>query len=157
MTHTSGLGHLVQHTAVALRQQTDQILQERLGIGMSQFKLLITLQDRPQITQRGLADHLKQTEASISRQVKLLCEKGLLSVTTNPRSHREHIMAITPKGARLTEAAREVVEEHSKTVFSTLEDKQQQQLLESINAIHRAVCPGDAGRADCSLMTIQKV
>ena len=61
------LGYLLQHTATILMRQSDQVLQERLGIGMSQLKLLMMLQNSPNVQQRKLAECLGQTEASISR------------------------------------------------------------------------------------------
>src|ERR1700755_3521534 len=90
-------GYLLQHTATILMRQSDQVLQERLGIGMSQFRVLLMLQRNANSQQRKLAECLGQTEASISRQIKLLCEKSLLAVRVNPQSRREHIAVLTPK------------------------------------------------------------
>ena len=133
-----------------LHKQTDQLLQERLGIGLSQFKLLVTFRDQPK-SQRSVAEQLKQTEASISRQVKLLCDRGLLVVITNPRNRREHEVSITIKGVRLTEAAKELINEHYQTVFFTLDDKQQTQLRESIRRIHTVACVSDRDSRSCDL------
>ena len=47
------LGYLIEHTASMLHKQTDQLLQERLGIGMSQFKLLVVFRNQPELSQRA--------------------------------------------------------------------------------------------------------
>src|SRR5262245_828979 len=93
-------GYLLQHTAMILMRQSDQVLQERLGVGMSQFKILMMVRTSPNVQQRKLAEALGQTEASISRQTKLLCEKGLLIIRVNPKSRREHIAVPTAKGLK---------------------------------------------------------
>ncbi len=49
METTDRLSYLLQHTSTIMQRQADQVLQERLGVGMSQYKILSTLQDRPPI------------------------------------------------------------------------------------------------------------
>lgn len=137
------IGYLLQHTATILMRQSDQVLQERLGIGMSQFRLLMMLKINPNVQQRTLAERLGQTEASISRQIKLLVEKGLLGVRVNPKSRREHVTMPTPKGLKITEAALEVLEQYHTPMFDLLTPKQQQQLTESLQKFHGYICvPG---------------
>jgi len=121
-------------------RQSDQVLQERLGIGMSQLKLLMTLENTPNVQQRKVAEMLGQTEASISRQIKLLCEKGLLTIRINPKSRREHITVPTAKGAKMTAAALEVLTQYHEPMLARLSDKQQQQLIEALSLFHDHIC-----------------
>ena len=71
-------GLLLQHITSLLAKQIDQLLQFKLEIGYSQFKLLEVINSRPGIQQRDIAAILGQTEASITRQMKLLVKAGLL-------------------------------------------------------------------------------
>ena len=134
------LGYLLTHTATILLRQSDQVLQERLGIGISQYRILMMLQRNPNVQQRKLAESLGQTEASISRQIKLLCEKGLLAIRVNPKSRREHITVPTAKGIKLTDAATEVLENYHEPMLSLISDKQRQQLRESLETFHQYIC-----------------
>ncbi|HSX23988.1 MAG TPA: MarR family winged helix-turn-helix transcriptional regulator, partial [Candidatus Saccharimonadales bacterium] len=72
MGPTNNIGYLLQHLSGVLAKQSDQALQERLGIGFSQFKILRVLQHSPQTQQRQIAEWIGKTEASISRQIKLM-------------------------------------------------------------------------------------
>jgi DNA-binding MarR family transcriptional regulator len=141
MATAETLGYLLYHISSVMYRQSDQALQERLGIGMSQFKLLVILRQQPNIQQRTLADQLGQTEASISRQVKLLRGKGMLVIQVNPKNRREHITTLTAKGIKLEEAAREVLKEYYDPVLGHLSSRQQQQLQETFIAIHELICP----------------
>ncbi len=134
------IGYLLQHTAINLSRQSDQILQERLGIGMSQFRLLMILRYEPNIQQRKLAECLGQTEASISRQIKLLVEKGLLIIRINPKSRREHITVLTARGVKMTEAALEILNQYHEPMCNLLNEKQRQQLTEMLATFHKHVC-----------------
>jgi len=134
------LGYLLTHSATILLRQSDQVLQERLGIGMSQFKILMMLQQNPNVQQRRLAESLGQTEASISRQIKLLCEKNLLAIRVNPKSRREHITVPTAKGMKMTDAAMEVLEQYHTPMLERLTEKQRQQMYESLSSFHEYIC-----------------
>src|ERR1700741_4591375 len=105
MNPVTNLAYLLQHLAAVMGRQSDQVLQEQLGIGLSQFKILMVLEWNPRVQQRAIADSLGQTEASISRQIKLLKEKKLLATKQDPQNRRRHITAPTPLGMQITEAA----------------------------------------------------
>lgn len=137
------IGYLLQHTATILMRQSDQVLQERLGIGMSQLKLLMMLQQASNVQQRKLAECLGQTEASISRQIKLMREKGLLAVRINPKSRREHMTVPTAKGVKITEAALDVLTQYHTPMIELLNPKQREQLTAMLTSFHNHICtPG---------------
>lgn len=138
----SKTGFLVQHVAFSLHRLGDQVLQERLGVGFSQFKLMMVLEKKPHIQQKQIAEALNQTEASISRQIKLLQEKGLLQTTVSPKNRREHITTLTPKGVRFTEEAVRVLEEYYQPLLDGLSSKQQDQLHDGLVALHEQACKG---------------
>ncbi len=128
------------HLAFVMAGQSDQILQERLGIGYSQYKLLMVLMEQPHIRQRAIADQLSQTEASISRQIKLLQGMNLVHVTRRPQNKREHIASLTPRGERFAEEANRLLEELGQDLFSVLSDKQLAQLQKIMQTLHSHTC-----------------
>ena len=145
----TAIGYLLQHVASVLGRQLDQALQEQLGIGMSQFRILMILQHHPEIRQRQLADHLAQTEASISRQIKLLHQKDMLTTRINPANKREHISEPTAKGLRITEAAQKVMHEYAAPAYETMSDKQQREFVSLLRAMHAWTCqPGKLTSCD---------
>jgi DNA-binding MarR family transcriptional regulator len=81
-----------------------------------------------------------RADRSISRQIKLLKERGLLTTEVNPKNRREHITMPTQKGQRLTEKAREVLNNYHAPMFELLSDKQKERLLESLSIMHEYVC-----------------
>ena len=136
----AAIAYLLDHVAAMLARQNDQALQEQLGIGMSQYKILLVLQRTPDISQRELADHLGQTEASVSRQIKLMHDKGLLLQRVDPGNRRVHVTELTTKGVRVTDAARTALRRSERDVLEAFSEKQQKQLLESLRQLHDATC-----------------
>ncbi len=137
------IGYLLHHISSVLARQSDQILQEQLGIGFSQFKLLLILEQSTGVQQKQIAQKLGQTEASISRQIKILHDGGLLTSQVSPNNRREHITRLTPKGAKFTEKALEILNNYHAPVFAHLNDKQQQQLQELLASIHDNMCSSE--------------
>lgn len=136
------LGYLFHHISFVLARQSDQILQEQLGIGFSQFKILLILEQSVGMPQKQIAQKLGQTEASISRQIRLLEDSGMLSSEVNPNNRREHTTRLTPKGIKVTEKSMEILKNYHAPIFSKLSDRQQQQLRELLTTMHEATCHG---------------
>src|SRR5215471_1088503 len=128
MQHVESISFHLQQVANLLLKESDQVLQEQLGIGMSQFRILKIVQSGSLLLQRQIASALNQTEASISRQIKLLHRKQLLITKLNPKDRREHVTALTPKGVRLIDAALDVLQTFQAPLISDLSEKQQAEL-----------------------------
>lgn len=149
MGPTNSLTYLVEHLAAVLGKQSDQVLQEQLGIGLSQFKILMVLEWNPRVSQRSIAVSLGQTEASISRQIKLLVSKGLLVSKRDQQNRRRHITAPSPLGMQVTEAANNILRRNFGSVFSGLNEDQIVNLVAGLQKLHAIVCkPGKSGSCD---------
>jgi MarR family transcriptional regulator, transcriptional regulator for hemolysin len=134
------IGYLLQHVSFVLGRHSDQVLSEQLGIGIAQYKIMTILQWRSDIRQRDIAKMLGQTEASISRQIKLMQDSGLLEVRINPSNRREHQTMLTYKGSRLARTATEILNRYHRPAFEHMSARQQQVLHELLTSMHQAVC-----------------
>jgi len=133
----------IQHVATLLARQSDQVLQEQLGVGLSQFKILRTLEVNPRIQQRQIADLLGQTEASVSRQIKLLKAKHMIASAVNPINRREHLTTLLPRGIRVLEAASDVLDQYHAPTLNTLSTKDQATLMRLLKVMHDQMCALD--------------
>lgn len=143
MQSSGAIGEIFTHVASISHRQADQVLQERLGVGMSQFVILSNLEKWPQSKQRALANRLGQTEASVSRQVSLLKQKGLVSTHIDPAERRHRLVTLTVKGLKVAIAAKEALEQFYVQIFSVLEAKKRVQLETLLVQLHDQTCtPG---------------
>jgi DNA-binding MarR family transcriptional regulator len=149
MGPTNNLNYLLNHVAAVLEKQSDQLLREQLGIGFSQYRILMVLEWNPRVGQKAIANSLGQTEASISRQIKLLQKKSLLASRPDPQNRRKHITAPTPLGMQVTEAATNILRRSFGPDFASLGEDQLTQLILGMQKLHRVVCqPGKLGACD---------
>lgn len=140
MQVTNNLGYLINHVAFVMGRQSDIVLQDKLGIGFSQFKIMMVLMNNPHVQQKEIAERLGQTEASISRQIKLLINKGLLQSLKRPENKREHITTLTFSGESMTEEALTILNNYHAPVFEHLTDQQKQILMSGVSSMHDIVC-----------------
>lgn len=152
MGPTRNLSYLLHHLAAVVDKQSDQMLQEQLGLGLSQYRILMVLEWNPRIQQKAIGNSLGQTEASVSRQIKLLKTKGLLVSKVDNTNRRKHITAPTPLGMQMTEAATAILRRSFGPDFASLGDDQLLQIITNLQLLHRKVCrPGKVGACDHQL------
>jgi DNA-binding MarR family transcriptional regulator len=152
MGPTNNLSYLMNHLAAVMGKQADQLLREQLGIGFSQYKILMVLEWNPRTPQKAIADSLGQTEASISRQIKLLKAKGLLLSKPDQNNRRKHITVPTPPGMQITEAASDLLRRNLGSDLAAMSDDQQLQLTAGLQRLHKIVCrAGKPGACDHQL------
>ncbi len=126
-----------------MARQAEQVLQDELGIGFSQFKIMRVLQHKPNIRQNQIAEKLGQTEASVSRQIKLMHDDGLLQSTPKAEDRRENITSLTTRGQRISEQALKVLEDFQAPMFKSLSKDEQAELLRLLTILHDNVCLGE--------------
>jgi DNA-binding MarR family transcriptional regulator len=83
---------------------------------------------------------LGQTEASVSRQIKLLKNKQMITSSVNPQNRREHLTTLLPRGERVLEAASQVLEQYHAPTLNTLSSKEQATLLKLLSTLHTQMC-----------------
>lgn len=153
MGSSSSVGYLLHHSSEVLSKQSDQILQDQLGVGLAQYKLLTVLEQQPFLKQNEIAQQLGQTEASISRQIKIMQSKGLLIRSRNPNSKRDRIATLTTSGLRISDEANKILNNYHAPVYKSLSNKQKQQLHEILNLMHQHIC--QAGRIGACTKNIE--
>lgn len=135
MDTNNSLGFTLHHLSFMLDRQSDLFLQDRFGIGFSQFKVLMALMRHTNVQQREIAEYLGQTESSISRQIQSLVDDGLVSSRKDSNDHRQRVTQLTVQGEKLARSAMMELEKHYAPMFSTLSDKKQVELSEILETL----------------------
>jgi len=131
------IGSLLHQASASLDRHSDEVLHERLGIGLSQFRILLSLLRDDGQSQVLIAENLDQTEASISRQIGLLKTKKLIDVRPNPVSKREKLIFITGKGQMLGESGLSILNSYHSPLFRDITDHDQAALKAILKTIQR--------------------
>ena len=104
-----------------LQHQSDQLLRSRLGVGFGQIRIMDELSNTTARSQREIASQLYQTEANISRQLRLLQKKGLVNIVRKPEDKRQRQVTLSTKGSRVYSQAQAILGKFQKQVLSSVE------------------------------------
>lgn len=95
--------------ASRLEQAVESELRVSFGLTLSQFKALEALANLGQSTQREIAQVMGVTPAVVTRQAEVLASRGLLTQRSNPKSRRENLLELSPKGEEAVLSATRLV------------------------------------------------
>lgn len=87
------------HLTYVLQQLSDDQLLAKAGVGLSQTRIMSVLNNSVPRSQRVIAQLLQQTEANVSRQLKVMHKYGLVSITKNKKDARQRDVKLTVKGS----------------------------------------------------------
>ncbi len=141
MDQTRSLGISLHKVSAVLDRQSDQVLNEQFGIGFSQFKIMIGISKHDKFQQREIAAVLGQTEASVSRQVRVLVDQGLVASTLDPENRRQHNTRLTPKGERVLGEAMAALEQHYRPLFAHFSQSRLEALQQILTEMQDYLCP----------------
>jgi DNA-binding MarR family transcriptional regulator len=110
----------IVRAANSLEREVENELKVSFALTFSQFRVLNGLLTLGEASQRELATSLEVTPAVVTRQAEALSSRGLVVQRPNPRSKRENMLSLTPKGERAAFEAAEAIAEKQKQLFEPL-------------------------------------
>ena len=120
----------LQKLSFLLEKKIDDDLKEQLDIGFAQYKVLEAINQNSLARQNMVAEMLDQTEASISRQIKILEKKGLINVVKVMGNKRARELSLTRVGEDLVKQAEVLIEHVQEKTMNGLSYQDQRYLLE---------------------------
>lgn len=142
-TASKSLPYSLHRLAFILQRMSDDILQRDLGVGYAQFKMMMGLKFSPGCEQRYLARHMDQTEAGISRQIRLMQDMKLVDINLDSKDRRRRHLTLTVKGEDTLKKAKQLLErEHNKllTGLSGSEIEVMKKVLDKMLTAARISC-----------------
>lgn len=98
------LGFLVSVANNHYIRQSDEIFKE-LNLNLAQTKVLLALYHKDKVSVDYLSDVTYSSKSSITKSVKHLEEKGLVTRERNPKDNRKIIITVTKKGKTVQKEA----------------------------------------------------
>jgi DNA-binding MarR family transcriptional regulator len=121
----------IHKLAFLLEKRADEVLRSELDIGFAQYKVLEAINQNMLARQNMVAMMLDQTEASISRQIKILQKKGLIQVSEVMGNKRAKELSLTVVGDEMVRHAEEVLDVTQAQVIGGL-SYQEQRLFQEL-------------------------
>lgn len=94
---------LLQRTAHSLKKEADARLKEAASITAAQAGVLVVLRSKGPLSQRQLADALKQRESAMTRMTERLIKAGYIHRKRSETDARAWILALSDEGRQALE------------------------------------------------------
>ncbi len=120
----------IHKLAFLLEKRADENLKAQAGIGFAQFKVLEAVGSNMLAKQNLIASQLDQTEASISRQIKILQKKSLINVASVMGNRRARELSLTEKGEELLLQCVEILDMAQAQIIGALSYQEQRHFQE---------------------------
>lgn len=134
-TRQAILGHfesLMRHVA---NRHASEFLE--IDVTMSQVKVLYMVSVRPDTNMSKVAAQLSVGLSAVSGLVDRLVEHGLLTRHEDPTDRRQHLLALSPKGAHVLERFRELNAAHLDSLLKGLSREELDALRDGFAALER--------------------
>lgn len=102
-----------------LQQSADEILLKEARVSLSHARILSALNTSP-VTQKSVASVLHQTEANVSRQLKVMKRAGLVSITKNKKDGRVRDVSLTRKGSERKTKAQKILAKQQRDFLKSM-------------------------------------
>jgi len=121
----------IHRLAFLLEKKADDALKTQLGIGFAQYKVIEAINQNMLARQNVIASLLDQTEASISRQIKILHGKNLINVERVMGNKRSRELSLTMQGEEIVSQAEELLDITTAQIIGSL-GYQEQRLVQEL-------------------------
>lgn len=99
---------------------TAQIYSARFGIGMLEWRIVITLRHHQPMTASEIAAKISADKGNVSRSVAVLLERDLIARQEDDGVRRNAPLRLTPRGRRLFEQINPIAREREARLLSVL-------------------------------------
>jgi DNA-binding MarR family transcriptional regulator len=120
-----------------VQKHLEHVLSIKSPISFSQFMILVGFQcgDSKIVSQSEIAERLYLTEATVSRHMSTLVDRGLVVRSENKDNRRKHILSITPAGQKAFKQASLLIDKELDKIFSVIKEKDRKGIMQNFSHV----------------------
>ena len=145
---SEAIAYKIHKAVFVLDKVADTTLQSKIDLTLSQFLLLMVVIQHPNIKQIEIADFLELTQAAVSRQIDVLKNKKLITITQNEENRRENLVSPTASGNKVFNQANDILQTTFEDLYKVMTEKEKENLEKSLDKLLFSVC-GKRKSIDC--------
>lgn len=116
---------------------------KHFGINYPQSQILFEVSENPGIAAKSLSSYLQLDKSSISRHLKFLEEKGLISFVLHPHDHRKREIYLSGAGKKLIKKLDDFGNEKLEEMLEGISESEKSSLEKSLTIFRRDRKKGD--------------
>lgn len=137
---SDAIAYKIHKAVFVMDKVADSTLQNKLDITLSQFLILMAIEHHTNVSQIEIANFLELTQAAVSRQIEVLRNKKLITISQNEENRRENILHPTSLGQKLFREAGKILDETFENLYKVMNNSEKEQLEKSLDKLLFSVC-----------------
>lgn len=130
--------HLLLKNGLFLQREVNQVFR-RFGLKQQQFSVLDGIVWHGPINQKDLAETLLFEKSNMSKIVRILTDKKMINVVTNPIDRRLTLLSETPSGFSVWKGCMQAFNESCKIFFSQLSENELSEAIKLLKKIQKSL------------------
>lgn len=127
---------LLVFLANKLTASASGLYREHFGVGTTEWRIMALLAIEPDIAAKRICEVIGFDKAAVSRTLKVLDDRGLISVRPLPNNSRSAALTLTTKGRKLHDRIITVALERERRLLSCLAPDEAERLIDMLNRMH---------------------
>ena len=137
---------LLNWIANKLGRSASAQFREQFGVGITDWRVIALLAIEPHITANRIVDVIGLNKGAVSRCLRSLQARGLVSIRPHKNDGRSHTCALTRAGEALHDRILPVALERERRLLSGLSLQEFNELVRMLNRLHEALPEVSEGR-----------
>ena len=116
-----------------------KLYKDQFNTSLTEFRILTMLAVEPNINAQRIIEHIGLDKAGVSRTIKQLHDKALLSITPDPQDLRSNILCLTASGQALFDEILVSAQAREQKLLSEFNHMEIENLIYLLNKLHTGV------------------
>jgi len=128
--------HVIESTIKGYRRFAQKNISDKIkGMTIDQGMLLIFLSEYPELTQKEIGELVFKDNASMTRMINTMVQKGYLNRSMNNKDRRRYKIEITAKGKEILETLPPIIQYNRNSTLKGVTNNELEQLKTILNKI----------------------
>ncbi len=127
---------LITFIANKLSRSASVLYQKRFGVNVTEWRILVLLAIEPGIPASRICHVIGFDKGPVSRTLRIMQERGLVAIKTDPKDGRTHSISLTPKGRATHDDIIGVALERERRLLACLQKEEREVLINLLGRVH---------------------
>jgi DNA-binding MarR family transcriptional regulator len=127
---------LITFIANKLSRSATALYQRRFKVNVTEWRILVLLAIEPGIPASRICSFIGFDKGPVSRTLRMMQERGLVTIRTDPQDGRTHSISLAPKGREIHDRIMVIALERERRLLACLSEDEREVLIDLLGRVH---------------------
>ncbi|WP_244223169.1 MarR family winged helix-turn-helix transcriptional regulator [Pseudoalteromonas lipolytica] len=132
----SFLPYTLNNIATQMSEQFSELYQSQFDLTVPQWRIIANLAQYGQLSAKSLCDLAHMDKSTVSRAVKRLLERDIISAQSDPLDKRATLLSLTRDGSDMVEKIRSVALDWQAEMLKDINEHEYENFISTLNKVY---------------------